>query len=297
MWPNTKAFLEAFKRLDFIISMNLFMNKSSEYADIVLPACSFLEKEAEATTRSGRAVMLRQRVLKPPGQAWDDRKFIIELAKRMGFQRDIPWNSVEEEINEELMPTGLTVQRLKQFPSGYVFPEIPMEHKKFEQRGFPTPSRKFELKSSLAAKLGADPLPTYEEPQQSPISTPDITKRYPLILVNKRLVVFGNSQWKNVDGRLAWCYEQIPGPEITMSKKDADARNIRDGDMVYVSSSVASIKLRVKVSESIAPGVVSMPHDFFEANLNDLTDDKHSDPVSGFAEHDGFLVEVRKTEF
>ncbi len=296
MWPNTKRFLEAFRKLDFIVSMNLFMNKSCEYADIVLPACAYLEKEAEATCMGGRAVMLRSRVVEPPGENWDDRQFLIKLAMKMGFEKGFPWNSVEEEVNEELKPTGLTIADLKKEPSGHVFPEIPMEYEKFKVTGFPTPSKKIELKSSLAEKLGADPLPVYIEPQESPISTPGLAKKYPLILINKRLIVFGHSQWKNMDGRLPWCYEQIPGPELTINTKDAESRNIKNGDMIFVESPISSIRIRAKVTEGITPGVIAMPHDFYEANANDLVNDEHSDPFSGFAERNGLLVQARKSE-
>lgn len=289
MWPNSKKFFEALKRLDFHVVVNLFMTQSARYADIVLPATTFLERVGGSSGTDSFA-FLPQPAVEPMYECWPDYKIIFELAKRMNLDQYF-WDDIEETIDEELQPSGITVKNLKSNPDGISFSKPPMKYKKYEERGFQTPSGKAELYSETLRKHGYNPLPVYIEPEESPNKRPELAKKYPLLLITgERILVYTHSTLRNIQSMR----RLYPNPLAKMNLYDATKRGIRDGDLVTIESPRGSIKLAAKVTDTIRQGVVSIPHGWQEANANILTDDEHLDPISGFPPFNGLLCEVRR---
>jgi anaerobic selenocysteine-containing dehydrogenase len=139
--------------------------------------------------------------------------------------------------------------------------------------------------------LGYDPIPTYQEPAESPISRPDLIDKYPLILITgTRTIVYLHSQYRNVPilRRL------VPEPVIEINTRTASALGIADGDLVNVESLRGAIKLKAKVTDDIHPDVVSIQHGWSDANGNYLTDDENRDPVSGYPNFRSILCRLTK---
>ena len=289
MWPNSNEFFKALKALDFHVVVNLFMTPSARYADIVLPATTFLERVG-GSSGTDLFAFLPQPAVKPMYECWPDYKIIFELAKRMNLGQYF-WDDIEKAIEEELEPSGISVQDLKANPDGISFSKPPMKYKKYEGRGFRTPSGKAELYSETLRKHGYDPLPVYIEPEESPGKRPELLKKYPLLLITgERTIVYIHSTLRNIPSMR----RLYPNPLAKMNLHDATKRGIGDGDLVMIESARGSIKLTAKVTEAIRQGVVSIPHGWEEANANILTDDEHLDPISGFPPFNGVLCEVRK---
>ncbi len=97
---DSRKTVKALKSLDFIVSADLFMTPTCELSDLVLPAAHWLETEMPMRAyqnmgpRFMNYIMASQKVIEPVGECWDDRKIVIELAKRMGTK--LPWSSIEE---------------------------------------------------------------------------------------------------------------------------------------------------------------------------------------------------------
>ncbi|MFC2002932.1 molybdopterin dinucleotide binding domain-containing protein, partial [Chloroflexota bacterium] len=168
----------------------------------------------------------------------------------------------------------------------------PTEERRYLEDGFHTPSGKVELYSELMAQYGYDPLPTYHEPAESPISKPDLAKEYPLILVSgPRVRVYIHSQLRNVEAMR----KHHPAPLAQLHPDTARGLGIADGDMVRVETSRGSVEMKAQLTSDILPQVVSIPHGWGgKANANRLTSDAELDPISGFPAFKSMLCRVSK---
>ena len=290
--PNSEKVKQALRRLDFLVVMDLFVTETAELADIVLPAASYLERtELRDYELLGIPhVILRKKAIEVE-ECWPDWRFWFQLAKRLGCGKYFPWEDEKEAINHLLRPTGITIEQLKENPSGIAYGL--MKYRGYEEKGFRTPSRKVELYSERLENLGQDPLPTYYEPAESPLSTPDLAKEYPLILTTgSRMLQYYHSQLHNIP-RLRG---KSPQPVAEVHPDTAGEYGINDGEMVILEAKRGSIKIKAKVTEDIAPTVVSIPHGWSQANANVLTDDKPEscDPISGFPAFKALLCRVSK---
>jgi anaerobic selenocysteine-containing dehydrogenase len=289
MWPGSDFLKQSLLKLDLLVFTDFFMTDTCEFGDIVLPAATHFER-SELKHWDAHYLMLTQPVIQPLGEAWSDVKIIMELAKKLGLG-DQFWNGdFDASVNEVMRPSGYTVEELRRHPSGLRADNVlPVEYKKYEKKGFPTPSGKVEITSSVLKEHGWDPLPAYVEPGYSPHSRPDLAKEYPLILnTGSRLPMFIHSEMYNVP----WCRELRPDPLLDMNPVDAEKRGIRDGDLVSLKTPRNRIGVKVRLTETVLPGVVHMPHGMKEADVNLLIEPDYADPISGFPGFKSLLCDV-----
>ena len=217
---DSNAFRESFQKLELLFVHDLFMTETAELAHYVLPACSHLEKwglgYSYNVCHGLPYLMLRKKAIEPLGESWSEWRFYTELAKKLGLEEYFPWKSEEEFVAFELRPTGLTFETLlHEKPEGAFFGE-----KKYDitERTFSTPTRKIELYSEEMAHLGFDPLPTYLEPHRSPLSTPELLEKYPLILsTGNRNLYYTHGQFRGIKA----LKEKNPEPHAELGPKTA----------------------------------------------------------------------------
>lgn len=290
MWPGCD-FMEAnLRKLDFIVDVDLFMTDSAKLADLVLPACTSLER-SELKFYTEKYVMWTQPAVKPQWESRPDIDIIFDLAQRMVPEDALMQKGYEACIDWILEPAKLTVGELKKHPAGYVVPDVKMPpFRKYRKNGFSTPSGKMEFTSTILAEAGYDALPVYREPGLSPRSTPEIAKAFPLILTTgARLPMFIHSR----TFRLDWTRSLRPDPMVDINPADAGARGISQEDWVSLSTPRGSIRVRANLTEIVPPGVVNMYHDYPEANINLLVEPDYLDPVSAYAGFKSLLCEVK----
>jgi len=228
-------------------------------------------------------------VIEPLGQSKEDWQIWAELGKRMGYGEYFPWKDADDVFQTILQPSGITVEQLKENPAGVVYSKA--EEKVYLKKGFDTPSGKVEIYSQLMEEHGYAPLPTFSEPVESPLSTPDLAREYPLILTSgPRMSFFSHSQHRNVPV----LRQRMPEPLLEINPEAASNLGIADGDMVTVESLRGKIELKAKLTEDVDPRVVSIMHGWSEANANLLTDDVGRDPVSGYPSFKALLCRVAK---
>ncbi|MFC1894127.1 molybdopterin-dependent oxidoreductase [Chloroflexota bacterium] len=292
--PDFKRIRSALEKLDLLIVLDLFMTDTTRMADIVLPACSFMERGGVgyvyAVTGALPYLLLRKKVIEPVGECWPDWKFWSELGRRMGYGELFPWQTDDEIVEYWLKPTGLTVAQLtERNPEGVFFAE-----KKYDmcQKGdFRTPSKKIELYCLTLAGYGYDPLPRHIEPSESPVSTPELARKYPLILITgARTLQYTHTQFRNVSA----LRDAAPEPIAEIHPDTARQYSLADGDMAAVETPKGEISIRVKTTEDLAPQVVSIPHGWFQANANILTGLESRDPITGYTQLKGLLCRIRK---
>jgi anaerobic selenocysteine-containing dehydrogenase len=290
-FPNSNRLAENLKKLDFIVVTDYFHTAGTRLADIVLPIASWLERHI-LITGPGSATLIEP-AIEPVGQTWPEWKIYFELAKRLGLGDEFWGGDLEACFNYRLQPSGITVDDLVRQPEGTVKRPLPAQPAKYyEQAGFQTPSGKVEISSSILAQHGHEPLPVYKEPAESPFSQPQLADSYPLVLTSgARNLAYTHSQFRNIPA----LRELMPEPLVDINPADANARGIESGDMVMIVSPRGCIMMKANVTDTILPGVVSLPHHWpGEANVNSLIDDKNLDPISGFAPSKSSLCQVGK---
>lgn len=325
---NANVVEEALRKLDFLVVADIFMTPTAELADIVLPACTFLEKTRYATysTHADHSwnarsrIVLSPKVVEPIYESWSDWKIICELGKKLGYAEYFPWKTREEAIDYELEPLGVTCEKLRAHPEGITITLPPLMYKKFSgffggilrsilkmtkfedypemyrkyegfMEGFFTPSKKVEIYSERLEELGYDPLPVYREPAESPVSRPEIAREYPLILITGvKLEMYTHSMMRNIPE----LYEQFPENLLEINPETAAKLNIEDGDVVGVESPRGRIECSAYVTDRIDPRVVCLYHGFADSNCNVLTDNNAVDPITGSTGLKSSLCKVEK---
>lgn len=293
--PDSNAFREAFKRLELLVVHDLFMTETAELAHYVLPACSHLEKWGVGYTYNVchcmPYLMLRKKCIEPLGESWSEWRFLTELAKRLGVDENFPWKSEREFVSFMLEPTGLGFDYLlNKKPEGDFYAEKTYE---IPQGLFRTPEGKIEIYSATLKQAGFDPLPTYLEPEQGPIrGDKTFRKKYPLILsVGNRNIYYTHSQQRQVEGLKKLCPEALTeiGPET------ANTYGIKNSDMMVVETNRGQVRMKAKVDERVAEGVVLVPHGWGgEANGNLLTDLGVREPIMGYPDQKSLQCAIRK---
>jgi anaerobic selenocysteine-containing dehydrogenase len=280
-WANTNKLNKALSMLDFLVVFDVNMTETAEFADIVLPAATFLEQRGIYQYVGRSMYVLQERVIEPPEDCWSDMKFWLELSKRMGFKEQLPWDTPEEVMNHLLKPVNLTLDDLKANPGGVFYSKAGITWKKYEQEGFKTPSGKVEIYSQRIAELGGDPLPGYVPPAQSPARAPWLARSYPLVLITgTRMLEFNHSMLHS----LPTLRDKVPEPFVELNAETAKKMGISDGDMVIVQTTTGSVRMKAKLSDDIHPKVVSTSHAWWRmANGNWLTNDdlEMREPLTG----------------
>ncbi|HEB84640.1 MAG TPA: aminotransferase class V-fold PLP-dependent enzyme, partial [Bacteroidetes bacterium] len=243
------------------------------------------------------------------GEARNDFLILAELAERLGYGHLYP--QTEEAILEHaLAETGFTVEEVRAAGGSVQLPSTMMQYRKWEKgllredgrAGFNTPSGKFEISSSILAEHGYDPLPVYTEPAEGPLARPDLAERFPLIFNSGSRTIYDfRSQHHGVRG-LA---DSMPEPFVVMNTRDAEARNIADGDAVEIATPHGRLRFAARVTDDIMSGAVDAvmggggplgPEAWQKCNTNELTDLEHYDPISGFPVYKTLLCEVTKVK-
>jgi anaerobic selenocysteine-containing dehydrogenase len=289
--PNTNKVKRAFSKLELLVVMDIFMTDTAKMAHIVLPGAAFPERQDLRHWRQNglSLTVATKRVVEPVGNCMEDWKIWAELGKKMGYGEYFPWQDADELFEYLLKPSGITLSQLKQNPAGVYYAE--REFQKYLKEGFETPSKKVELYSELMVQHGYDPLPTFREPAESPVSRPDLAKQYPWILTTgARTLAYLHSEYRNLP-RLR---KLVPEPLVEINRQTAASLGVANGDWVKVESLRGSIELKAKVTDDIHPKVVSIQHGWSEANANLLTDDEARDPVSGYPSFRSLLCRVTK---
>jgi anaerobic selenocysteine-containing dehydrogenase len=151
--------------------------------------------------------------------------------------------------------------------------------------------------------MGYDPLPYYVEPPESPYSTPDLYKEYPLIITTgAKVMPFFHSEGRQIES----LRKLNPDPLIEMNPITARTLGIKEGDWVWIENSRGRIKQKARLTDGIHSGVVHAQHGwwfpekdppeygFMESNVNMLTGGMPCDPHTGSESLRSFLCKVYK---
>ncbi len=287
--PERRKTLQAFSKLDFIITVDTTMNDTAWFSDVVLPEATYLERY-DPLAVVGDGVFIRQPVVPPLGESRSALWIFKELGTRLGLQDYFQYKDEEDYIRQQLKPLGVALEDMK--AKGHYRPPAKAEEGAAELK-FNTPSGKIELYSQSLANSRFDPVPVWQEPP-----TPPADQFY--LLTGK---VAQHTQFSTQNNRLL--SELFPENAVWIHPAPAAERGIKAGDWVHVESAAGKVKIKANVTEAIRPDCVYMAPGFghlskgtriaYRKGASDS--DLHltyTDPVSGGQALSQTFVVVRK---
>jgi len=298
-YADSRMVYDSLTRLDFLMVADLFMTPTCELADVVLPVAAWPElDQVVGMPYFGEDVVSAQQKAAQIGECKQDEIIMTELARRLGLPHcdDDP----HEIFDGMLAPIGMSFYELA--AHGPV--KVPMKYRKFEEKGFATPTGRIELYSTRLEELGYDPLPYYEEPPESPMSTPELAKTFPYVLTTgARIPVFYHSEYRQLRKLRRGAHE----PRVEIHPATAEKHGIERGDWVVISSPRGSIRQRAVISEDMHPHVIHCEHGWWfperegpdhgmwESNANVLTNQSPPyDPAMGTYQLRALLCRIER---
>lgn len=291
--PNTNRVEKAIKNAKFVVVQDISHRSDTvAFADLLLPAAGWLEKEG-TMTNSERRISYLPKEIEPPGEARPDAEIFCDFAQRMGF-RGFNYASAEEIYDEYCAMTKgtnmdvsyLNYDRLKN-EGTFQWPVNEYRHKGtprlFQDKVFYTPSKKAIFNVAT----------TQDNVSEQP------NPEYPLILTTGRI----RDQWHTMTktGKVSRLKTHYPKPILEINPVDAYLNKIKDGDITDIVGENGKVRVRAKVTETIKKGVVFLPMHWGKQLQNDLNrannlTNTHVDPVSKEPDFKFTRVSVSKYE-
>ena len=274
--PNVSLVEEGLNQVEFLVVQDIFMNETCRFADVVLPAACFAEKDGVFTNTDRRVQRVRKAV-EPPGQARADWEILCDLARAAGYP--MPHYAGPHEIYAELAGLvhnygGISHARIDA-EGGLQWPCPTPSHP-----GTPTLHQDGPIKGK-ATFQGVAYRPSDELPDTD----------YPLVLSTGRTLYHYNAatQTRRDSG------PAMKQPESFVEVHPSDARRlgVQDGEWVRVSSRRGEVGARVMVTRKMRPGCIWMPLHFAEERVNRLTNDA-GDSVTGTGENKVCAARIHK---
>lgn len=274
--PNSQKVAKALESLDFLVIQEIFFTVTSQFADVILPGASFLEKEG-TFTNGERRIQRVQKVVDPVGQSKPDGQILVEIMNRFGYPQ-APY-SADTMLRE--------ISQIVPFFEGVKWDELGTQGKQWpvQKDGSDT-----KILHQDAFKRGKGKF-VFQEFKES-VELEEHRDEYPYILTTNRVLEHYNSgtmtrRTPNVD--------IITTDVLMVHPKDAKAHDLWDGDKVRLSSPRGHVDIEVRVTREIKPGILSTTFHFPELMVNNITSDVH-DSEANCPEYKVVAVRMEKLQ-
>lgn len=263
----------ALEKVDFLVVQDIFFTETAAYADVVLPAAAFAEKEGTFTNTERRVQMVRK-AINPPGEAKPDWVILSALARELRLK----WNyATPAEIFQEIARlnpayAGISYQRLEK-EGGLQWPCPDAKH----------PGTPYLHQDKFVRGKGLFTPVEYQPPAEEPDSD------YPLLLTTGRILFHYNTMT-----RYSGAIEPFKPEEVAqVNPADAGHLGVVEGETVKLSSRRGHIAVRITITDAVPPGVIYVTFHYRESAVNLLTGSA-LDPVTKTPEFKICAVKMEK---
>jgi formate dehydrogenase alpha subunit len=272
--PDLNHVEEQLKKLDFLVVNDIFMTETAEFADVVLPACSFAEKEGTFTATDRRVQRVRK-AIEPLGGSKPDWWIIQEIGERLGYKRRF---SEPSEIMDE-------IARVAPLYGGMSHERLESEDLRWPCRDSDDPGTRILHQGRFSRGKGKFHAINYRAPAEVP------DEEYPYILTTGRLLFHWHTG--TMTRRSGTLTDQVNQAFMEINPVDADKLMVADRETVKVVSRRGEIQLKAQVTPRIKPGTVFIPFHYAEAAANKLTNNA-LDPEAKIPEYKVCAVKIGK---
>jgi len=256
--PDTNNVKKALEKAALLVVQDIFPTEISKLAHVVLPAATWVEREATHTWID-RRVQKINKIVDPPGEAKPDWQIICQLAERMGYKDKFNFSSsgeIFEEIRSCIPPyKGISYERLSKTVGGIHWP-CPSE----DHPGTPT---MFLQKFNTPDGLGHFQVVEYKPPAEVP------DKEYPYFLTTGRSIFHYHTG--AMTRRTPKLVDEVPRGFVEVNPEDAAKVGVKDKDMVTLETRRGSIEAEARVTDEVPPGLLFVPFHFADSCANVLT--------------------------
>ncbi len=263
--PDLQHVKKELKKLDLLITQDLFLTETAQLADVVLPVAAFAEKDGTFTNTERRVQRVRK-AIDAPGEAKADWDVICSIANKMGYE--MKYSSAKDIFEEvrKVTPSyaGITYERLEK--GGIQWPCPTPEHQ----------GTKFLHKDKFSRGLGLFTALEYIAPDELP------DKDYPFLLSTGRVLYHYHTG--TMTTRTKGLIERYPESLVEINPVDADKLKIVNGQKVKVTSRRGAVEAKATITQKSAPGSIFMNFHFTEAAVNMLTNPA-LDPIGKIPEY------------
>jgi anaerobic selenocysteine-containing dehydrogenase len=285
--PNTTKTRRGLAREDlFTVVHDPFLTMTARYADIVLPAATYLETEDFFRAYGTYYMQYSPRAVPPQGEAWSNLKLAQELAARMAVT-DPVFRMSQPEILRELFRGAKGA--VAAFDPDQLRDAGPISIATKDGQQFRTPSGRLEFYSDTLAAKGLPPMPDW---QPDPVEATQ-GSQWPLRLLTGPGYFLSHTAFAGV----AFLRRREGTPYCVLHPVEADARNLHDGDRVRLVNDRGTVGLTLHVRDEIQPGVVLVPgqrsdDETVDGTVNMLCSDAYTDMGEG-ATYQSTWLDVR----
>ncbi|MBW8017577.1 MAG: formate dehydrogenase subunit alpha [Planctomycetes bacterium] len=272
--PNLNRTRKSLEDVEFLVVQDIFLTESAQYADVVLPATSFAEKDGTFTNTERRVQRVRK-ALDGPGNSRDDWQIVCDIANRMGYPMSFADASAITDEIAGISPIygGISYDRIDDV--GLQWPCLDKNH----------PGTKFLHKDGFSRGKGKFHAVKFLPPKERE------SKDYPFVLTTGRqLYQFHTGTMSRKSSAID---QKSPTGYVEINTADAKRLGIEDGEKVEVSSIRGKVVTPAKVTDTINTGWIFMPFHYHEAPANMLTIDA-LDPVAKIPEYKACAAAVKK---
>ncbi len=273
--PDSNNVRKALEKLEFLAINEIFLSDTAQYADVILPAGSFAEKDGTFTNTERRVERIRK-AIEPVGEAKTDWEILSEIARRCGYN-GMDYSHPSQIMDEiaQLTPIygGISYDRLD--PFGLQWPCPSKDH----------PGTTYLHKDKFAKGKGTFMPCAYAAADELP------DDKYNFVLSTGR--IYWHWHTGTMTRRTSTLDREVPAGYVEINPKDAEKLKIKKGSRVKISSRRGEIETSALVTEKVKEGSVFVPFHFSEAAANVLTNPA-VDPVAKIPEYKVCAVKIEK---
>jgi anaerobic selenocysteine-containing dehydrogenase len=287
---GTKRVIEALKKLDFYVVVDVTRTADMNYADIVMPTATVYESDHPFGSMGGK-VMARNKVIEPLGPYKSIFEFFLDLGVAMGYGDDFWGGDMNACMNDLLSPMNVTIDEVRKHPLGYspkasggpgspsggmpggigggagdgnddrgLMAAFASKSGRLDRAPY-LPQGKVAIYNTTFEAEGFSPMPEWREPPESVTGTPEIAKKYPLTLSDYHTSKCYSASWQR---NVPFLREIQPYPMLHIHPDTAKARGIGDGDWVIVEGLHGWMKVKAELYPGIRPDTVMMLHGWWQ---------------------------------
>ncbi len=274
--PNTNKVIAAMKNLDLLVVQELFLTETANYATVILPGASFLEKSG-TYTNGERRIQRVQKAVEPLEGTKSDGQILVDIMNKMGYpQAEYQPDTMLEEISQ-IVP----------FFAGVKWDELGDNGKQWPVKKDGTDTEILHLESFERGK-GKFHYFDFSESKE----LINNGKEYPYIITtNRELEHYNSGTMTRRTGNVDILTEDV----IMIHPEDAQKHFIHEGDMVCVESPRGKVDIKARITDEVKPGILSTTFHFPEVMLNIITSDEH-DSEAMCPEYKVVAVTIRKSK-